>query len=180
VRTASLAKCAAGAIARRREQEKTAMAARTGRLPGTPQRVRQHTDAEINARIDRQIERNILYFAGHPDEIPQRLADLDAEWDIERALEANAATVGLLGVMLAASRGSRFLLLPAAVMAFLLQHAVQGWCPPLPILRRLGFRTAREIERERNALKALRGGYEALHSAPDAVARARVALQATA
>jgi len=45
------------------------------------------------------------------------------------------------------------------VTAFLLQHAVQGWCPPLPVLRRLGFRTAREIEVERNALKALRGDF---------------------
>jgi hypothetical protein len=31
-------------------------------------------------------------------------------------------------------------ILPALVTAFLFQHAVQGWCPPVPILRRLGFR----------------------------------------
>ncbi|MGZ8373041.1 MAG: hypothetical protein ACXW3G_09920, partial [Rhodoplanes sp.] len=92
-------------------------------LPRSADRVRRNTDAEINARIDRQIERNVLYFAQHPREIGRRLKDLDAEWDIERALEANAATVGFLGTMLAAWRGSRFLLLPAAVMGFLLQHA---------------------------------------------------------
>lgn len=44
---------------------------------------------------------------------------------------------------------------------FLFQHAIQGWCPPLPILRRLGFRTAEEINQERYALKALRGDFEA-------------------
>jgi len=39
------------------------------------------------------------------------------------------------------------------VTAFLLQHAIQGWCPPIPILRRFGFRTADEINRERYALR---------------------------
>lgn len=42
---------------------------------------------------------------------------------------------------------------------FLLMHAVQGWCPPIPVLRRFGVRTTFEIDRERNALKALRGDY---------------------
>ena len=45
------------------------------------------------------------------------------------------------------------------VAGFLLQHAVQGWCPPLPVFRRLGFRTQTEIEEERYALKALRGDF---------------------
>ena len=26
------------------------------------------------------------------------------------------------------------------VLAFLLQHALQGWCPPMPVFRWLGFR----------------------------------------
>jgi hypothetical protein len=48
---------------------------------------------------------------------------------------------------------------PALVTGFLFQHAVEGWCPPIPVLRRLGFRTAREIDIERVALKALRGDF---------------------
>jgi hypothetical protein len=36
---------------------------------------------------------------------------------------------------------------------------LQGWCPPLPILRSLGVRTADEINEERYALKALRGDF---------------------
>ncbi|WP_407921819.1 hypothetical protein, partial [Corallococcus sp. AB049A] len=28
--------------------------------------------------------------------------------------------------------------------SFLLQHGLQGWCPPLPLLRRLGLRTRGE------------------------------------
>jgi hypothetical protein len=48
----------------------------------------------------------------------------------------------------------RWLWLPGFVTAFLFQNAVQGWCPPVPLPRRLGVRTAREIELERSALKA--------------------------
>ena len=53
----------------------------------------------------------------------------------------------------------RLFVLPALVAGFLLQHAVQGWCPPVPLFRRLGFRTQPEIEQERYALKALRGDF---------------------
>jgi hypothetical protein len=38
------------------------------------------------------------------------------------------------------------------VLSFLLLHAIEGWCPPLPILRGLGIRTREEIARERYAL----------------------------
>ncbi|MDC7786352.1 DUF2892 domain-containing protein [Rhodoplanes sp. TEM] len=150
----------------------------TTTLPGTPQRVRRMTDAEVNAAIDRQIERNVLFYAEHPDEIPIRLRALDAEWDVERALQANAAAIGLAGSLLALTRGGGWFALPAVVGGFLLQHATQGWCPPLPVMRRMGFRTAREIDVERNALKALRGDYADLPKAGDSGARARAALQA--
>jgi hypothetical protein len=45
--------------------------------------------------------------------------------------------------------------LPGVVLSFLLQHALQGWCPPLPILRRMGVRTRGEIDQEKYELKAL-------------------------
>ena len=92
--------------------------------------------------------------AAGPEAIARRLDVLDHEWDIERAIEANAATIALAGVALGVLADRRFLLLPAAVCVFLLQHALQGWCPPVPILRRLGFRTEREILEERLALKS--------------------------
>jgi hypothetical protein len=56
--------------------------------------------------------------------------------------------------------------LSGAVLGFLLQHATQGWCPPVSVLRRRGVRTRREIEAERYALKALRGDFSGLP--PDA------------
>jgi hypothetical protein len=95
----------------------------------------------------------------HPAGIDRRLRELDEEWNIERVLEANAASVAFSGTLLAATVHKRWLVLPALVTAFLFQHAVQGWCTPIPILRRLGHRTPREIEIERVALKALRGDF---------------------
>lgn len=101
----------------------------------------------------------VRHFAVHPDAIPRRLRELAEEWDIERAIEANASALAFAGVVLGATHDSRWLILPALVTAFLFQHAVQGWCPPVPVLRRMGFRTAHEIEQERTALKALRGDF---------------------
>jgi hypothetical protein len=134
----------------------------------TTTRVEQHTDDAINKKIRLQTERNISHIAhqgGH--EIDRRLKELDQEWDMERTLEANAASITLFGLALGASVNRRFFVLPAVVAGFLLQHAIQGWCPPVPIFRRLGVRTAREISAERYALKALRGDFENLPTQSD-------------
>lgn len=136
----------------------------------TANRVSSQTDEEINRRIREETERRLAYYEIHTDEIPARLAELDEEWDIERTLEANASTLAFTGVLLGTTIDRRWLALPALVTAFLFQHAVQGWCPPLPILRRLGFRTADEINQERYALKALRGDFSPIASATDKLA----------
>jgi hypothetical protein len=120
-------------------------------------RVRRHTSKAMNARIDQKMRANLAYFADHPEEIGDRLAELDAEWDVERILELNSSTISLLGLVLGALRSRKWLILPSAVQFFFLQHGVQGWCPPLPLLRKLGVRTQREIETEREGLKAIRG-----------------------
>ncbi len=129
-------------------------------MASTRNRVPAHTSPEINRRIRRAIADNVRYYSEHRREIAERLRELDAEWDIERAIQANAAARAFAGVALGVLRDRRWLVLPALVTGFLFQHAVQGWCPPIPILRRLGFRTSYEIEEERQALKALRGDFE--------------------
>ena len=138
-------------------------------IPPTPERVPRHTDAEINDRIRRDTERRIAYYAGPGrSELNRRLEELDREWDIERTLEANAASIALLGLTLGTVLNRRWSLLPAVVAGFLLQHAVQGWCPPVPFFRGRGVRTAREIDYERYALKAIRGDFDGLSdSLPD-------------
>ena len=128
-------------------------------MPSTRARVPSQTRESINRRIRAAMARNIHYYDHHRGEIPVRLRELDEEWDIERAIEANAAAIAFTGVTLAVTRGRGWLVLPALVTGFLFQHAIQGWCPPIPVLRRLGFRTSYEIDEERQALKALRGDF---------------------
>jgi hypothetical protein len=129
-------------------------------IPSTATRVSRQTSSYVNEQIRRQTEENVARIAKHgPAAIERRLAELDEEWDIERAIEANSSSLILMGVMLGLGVDRRWFLLPAAVSAFLLQHSVQGWCPPIPLLRRMGFRTATEIDHERYALKCLRGDF---------------------
>ncbi len=136
----------------------------------TADRVSANTDEEINRRIRLETERRLAYYEFHPEEIPARLAELDNEWDVERALQANAAALGFAGVVLGSTIGRRWFALPALVSAFLFQHAVEGWCPPLAIFRRMGFRTIEEIDQERYALKALRGDFAPIAEATNKLA----------
>jgi hypothetical protein len=126
----------------------------------TRNRVPRNTASDVNRNIQQSIEHSIRYHQKHKNQIGRRLQELDEEWDIERTIEANAAAVSLFGLTCGLLGKSRWFLLPAAVSGFLLQHAVQGWCPPIPVLRRLGYRTAFEIDQERQALKLLRGDYK--------------------
>jgi hypothetical protein len=151
-------------------------------LPDTNARVARNTSEHVNDRIRREAGDRVARLASAgPAAIDRRLAELDAEWDIERTLEANASTLMLAGTVLGATVSPKWLFLPGAVAAFLLQHAVQGWCPPLEALRRMGVRTAAEINRERYALKALRGDFRTLPaSSTPAVPAARQAYAAAA
>ena len=145
-------------------------------IPATTQRVSAHTADALNHQIRHEAEERVAYFAAHPAEIPVRLRELDREWDIERTLETNASSLALTGVVLGATLSKKWLTLPAVVLTFLFQHAVQGWCPPVPILRHLGYRTASEIDEERFALKALRGDFAKVDEAGN---RAAAAMEAT-
>ena len=144
-------------------------------LPATDERVPQNTDSKVNHRIQGRTLHDVGRFIGaDPVFIDERIRQLKREWDIERTLEANAASVGLVGLALGAFVDRRFLVLPGAVFAFLLQHALQGWCPPVPLFRRLGIRTAREIHDEIIALRILRGDFlERVETPERALASAR-------
>lgn len=137
------------------------------KIPGTEERVPRNTAPKVNARIEGRMRARVERIGQDPERIDARLAALDREWDVERTLEANAATAVLLGVGLGIFVHRRFFALPALVGGFLLQHAVQGWCPPVPVLRRLGFRTVREIGEERDLLRSRRGEVSADDSAAE-------------
>ena len=116
-------------------------------------RVRKVTSDEINQKIKEEIEKNIRYYSSRSaDEIKDRIKTLEKEWDVERALELNASLVALCGIILSSIHNKRWLIFSGIVMGFLAQHAIQGWCPPIPLFRRLEIRTQKEIETERHAL----------------------------
>jgi hypothetical protein len=121
----------------------------------------------VNARIDDAMRDRLFHCSTLSDsEIAARIDALDREWDVERYLEVLAPGFALTGITLGLVKNRGWLLFSGAVLGFLVQHAVQGWCPPLALLRRMGVRTRREIDEERYALKALRGDFSGLP--PDA------------
>ena len=148
--------------------------------PETADRVQRNTAVETNERIKRETEERVkTYESRSCEEITRRIEELDREWDIERWLETNASTLALTGVTLGVLHSKKWLIVPGIVLPFLLQHAVQGWCPPLPLMRRFGIRTSEEIEREKYALKVLRGDFEqTIQTSSDNGKRAELALQA--
>ena len=131
--------------------------------------VRANTTPETLKKIDTTIEEKVLYYSTQPKEvISERITQLEREWDIERWLETNASSLALMGLILGLTKSRKYLVLSGTVLSFLLMHAVQGWCPPVPILRRLGIRTRSEIDREKFALKVLRGDFQDVSRSPEA------------
>lgn len=140
--------------------------------------VRGHSGRKATRKLDRErLDRIRRFAAASPEAASRHLYELDTTWDIERRLEANAASVMLLSTALAATHSKRWLILSAVVPGFLLQHAIQGWCPPIEAFRRLGARSRNEIDAERTAIKALRGHFADLPAA-DSPSAAETALAA--
>ncbi len=134
----------------------------------TAHRVSENTTPAAAARIREATQARIAYFAKHPDAIPRRLHELDREWDVERVLETGSSSLTLLGLVLGTTYRRKWLLLSLGVQAFFFQHAIQGWCPPLPVLRRMGVRTAQEIEGERCVLRQLLAESTSRRHSPEA------------
>jgi len=142
------------------------------RLPPTTRRVTLNTARYANEFIRLNTERSVMRFDGAgSDAISERLSELEHEWDIERTLEANAATITLLSAGLAAGVSRKWLAFTGVVAGFLLQHAVQGWCPPVVPFRHKGIRTQTEIDAEILALRLMRGDFGPPLSGREALAR---------
>ena len=124
-------------------------------------RVRRNTRAEALARIDERTAQNIRFYSTQPGPvIDRRIEDLEREWSIECWLETNASALAFTSLVHGITTSRKWLLLTGTALGFLFQHAVQGWCPPLPVLRQLGIRTRGEIDREKYTLIALRGDFD--------------------
>lgn len=129
----------------------------------TDERVRRSSTTKQNREIDQTLIENLEQY-GHlsKSKISKRLEYLNKEWDIEKTLEVNASSLALTGLLLGTFVNKRWYILPGAVATFLLQHGLQGWCPPLPLFLKFGIRTRQELEEERIGLKITRGDFEEL------------------
>lgn len=126
----------------------------------TSQRVFMRTDPKINAEIRNHTIRTLNIFKNcNETEISERIRMLNQEWDIERVLEASAAALMLVSSYLGIKTSKLCFLITGTIGAFMVQHALQGWCPPLPLVRKWGVRTAEEIHAEKTALKIMRGDF---------------------
>jgi len=124
---------------------------------------------EHSTPVEKNIQENVNYYYNDREDIEKRLMELDNEWDVERVLQATAAGLTLSGILLATKQNKSWFSLPIVASSFLLSHAIAGWCPPLPLLKLLGFRARAEIDKEKYALKALRGDFNNVLPVPNAV-----------
>jgi hypothetical protein len=121
-------------------------------------RVRAHTATSVLENIDRKTEEQVRPYA----------TQLGEYVTLHRRAGARVGHRASFGTQRVRPRFRRcsvidkkWLLLPGlVVLPFLFQHAVQGWCPPVSVFRRLGVRTRREINGEKFALKVLRGDFD--------------------
>jgi hypothetical protein len=130
-------------------------------LPPTAKKAAYHTCGKTNQDIR---SKTVSRIETHRDcgqaVLSDKIEKLDHEWDVERCLETNAAAIVLLGSIIGyRKRRNRWFLLTGTVGFFLLQHALQGWCPPLSIIRGRGIRTAEEIFQEKTVYKLIRGDF---------------------
>ncbi|CAF0870750.1 unnamed protein product [Rotaria sp. Silwood1] len=138
-------------------------------VPPTSDRVESVTSYDNNARIYQETVYRLSKIIENPPEkrsslIANRLKELNNEWDIERLLEFNASSLLIITGILSYIHSIKWLFLTIAIASFLLQHAIQGWCPPVPIFRSyFKIRTSVEILTEKVALKFFRGDYQSIN-----------------
>ncbi len=117
-------------------------------------RVRNRSPKAFNREIDQKTDYMIkTTLEKGAFAIRERLLQLDKEWDIDRALDfLFATTVGAQLALSVKRKKTSFAWFPLIQTAFLFLHTTYGWCPPVPVLRKLGFRTRFEIQSEREEL----------------------------
>jgi hypothetical protein len=129
-------------------------------MTDTTHRVESATSPRSNQRIAARTMRHVADCAhGQRADIDRRMDSLDREWDVERVIELEAALTIGGGLLLGLTRRRSWLALSAFAAAMVLRHTARGGYPLLPLLRRLGVRSAAEISHEHRALRVLRGDH---------------------
>jgi hypothetical protein len=127
------------------------------------------TTLEKTTSTEKDIQDNINHYYHDQEKIESRLAELESEMDLETYLETENTAITIAGVILGLTVSRRWFILPLASSLVILARLVNKDRKPLPFLRRLGLRTRAEIDKEKYALKAIRGDFKYLLDVPNAV-----------
>lgn len=110
--------------------------------------------------LDEKVKEDIRKYAEQGrDSIDNRIKELDSSWDMERTLQLNAAILVLGGILLY-SNNKKWAILSIFATAILAQQAFMGNCGPFKFMKFFGVRSRKEIDKEKFALKALRGDFD--------------------
>jgi hypothetical protein len=115
---------------------------------------------DLQSRLERLID------AG-PWAINRRLDELDREWSVGRVTKVSAAVLIGLGLVLALTVSPWWAILSGLTCLGLLQYLVSPTSLLGEAFHRMGFRSGCEIERERLALRVLRGDFSRLPTLAD-------------
>lgn len=115
-------------------------------------RIRAMTPYSVNERLDKKTQERLVSIERMgSDAAWKRLEELDREWDIDRALMTFFSTA-VFAQLVMARRNRKWLWGPLIQSPLLFMHSLIGWCPPVSLLRPMGFRTSKEIQAEREAI----------------------------
>jgi hypothetical protein len=130
------------------------------KIPPTAHRVPLKTCAKINNMIRNQTIWTLnKYKNKSKEDISKRIKQLNCEWDTERVQEVSAASIILLSTLMGTKTSRTWFCITGMVGLFLMNHGLNGWCPSLPFVRKLGIRTPEEINVEKTVLKMIRGDF---------------------
>ena len=124
---------------------------------------------EHSTPVEMNIQDHLNDFYHDQEKINERLQELDNEVDIETYMQTEVTALTVAGIILSLIVNKKWLVLPLATSILSIANIARGKMQPLTIFRRLGLRTRGEIEKERYALKAIRGDFKYLLDVPNAV-----------
>ena len=124
-------------------------------VPGATSGTQSKGDAALECRLKSMID-------GGPAAIADRLGALEREWTAGRAVKATVGVLIVAGLVLSLSLSLIWLVLPIIGGAILLQYLFARTSLIGEMFHFLGLRSGAEIEREKMALRVLRGDFALL------------------
>lgn len=130
-------------------------------FPPTTKRVAINTHPNTNASIRNNTLRRINIYKNSSDKIlSDNVGKLNYEWDVDRIFALNASLLVLGSTIMGLKTNKKYwFLMTGTAGLFLMQHALQGWCPPVSLVRKLGIRTSEEINNEKIVYKLLKDDF---------------------